>query len=144
MMLLLLALPTIALVGGPPMLSVERLDSTAPELAKGFALGVTATQCGAACTAPVTARLEGLVDGGRTSRTLMVVPVAGSSGRWLVKRDWPAQACWAVVVESTSHGEAAVILRVDEASKAAPQLVHRAITPKEIDAVLRDDARLEI
>lgn len=136
--------PALALAGGHPMLSVERLDPAAPECTKGFVLGVAATQCGSACTAPVTARLEGLVDGARTSRALMVVPVAGSPGRWLVKRDWPAQGRWAVVLELKSHGEAAAIVRVDAVSKAPPQLVHRAIMPGEIDAVLREDARLEI
>ena len=133
-------LAAAALAGGPPVLSVERLAPGSPEAAKGYALRVTATQCGSVVTTPLMAKVEGLVNGTRTTKDALLVPVKGVPGQYLVKRTWSGEGKFAVVLSLDSHGKATSIVRVD--GSTPPQLVHRSVTGEEIDALLRDEAKL--
>jgi hypothetical protein len=130
------ALCSAAWAGGPPTLSVKALDPGSPEAARGYAFSVNATQCGMVCKAPVTARAEGLVNGRRVTRDVLVVPVKGGEGRWLVKRGWPADGTWALVLFVDSHGKATAVVRL-EGSRSDVHLVHRVVSAGEIDAFLR-------
>lgn len=133
-----------ALAGGPPTLGVEALAADSPEAVRGFAFAIAATQCGMTCKAPVVARAEGLVDGKRITRDVLVVPVRGQDGRWLVKRTWPAEGTWALVFSINNHGKATAVVRIEPARPAGAgtadpyvQVVHRVVSPVEIDALLR-------
>lgn len=136
LMLALVTAPVAAVAGGAPMLTIESASPGSAEARDGAAFVVRATQCGGSLSAPVTARAEGVVAGER--RSVDVPLVRSADGAWLVKRSWPTEGSWALVISVESKGRVVLLARPGQ-GRIVTRVLHRNPTREEIDRALRGD-----
>ncbi|MGH7524713.1 MAG: hypothetical protein ACREK8_10435 [Gemmatimonadales bacterium] len=96
-----------ALLLGPPSIRVETVTNPATSPIKDAIFIVTARHHGEVEGFSVTGRAEGLVDGKRVTRPLMLVPVPKQPGVFGVTRQWDADRPWVLVfsIDEPDHGE---------------------------------------
>ncbi len=92
-----LLLSSTAAHAGPPWISIELPANPHDPATRGAGLVVHTYHHKQRVGYRVTARLEGLVDGRRESRSIAVVPT-GRAGVYTVAREWPAAGAWILVV----------------------------------------------
>ena len=96
-----------ALLLGPPSIRVEAVSNPATSPVKDAVFIVTARHHGEVTGFTVTGRAEGLVDGKRVTRPLVLAPVPTQAGVFGVTRQWDADRPWVLVfsIDEPDHGE---------------------------------------
>lgn len=133
-------LASSALAGGPPRIAVKALAADSELGSKGFAYQLDAEGCGPLSSGAILAKAEGLVDGERVTRDVLLVPVAGKPGSMLVKKQEFGAGTWLLVFSATGHGKVTAL--VPQGPSEDAQILPRGVSASEIDSVLRG-SRLE-
>lgn len=131
------ALAATAHAGGQS-LSVRFPDPARAPRSADAALYVHALNCGAPAAATLTARAEGMVGGERRTVKVALEPT-GKRGIYAVKRQWPAEGRWVLVVTWKDHEHASALVALDGAGvgKAGePRVEYGPVSADEIMAAL--------
>ncbi len=141
---LLLATPALA---GPPWIAIEYPPNPFDRASRDAFVVVRTYHHGTPVSNPVTATAEGLVRGERRSVRLDVERTT-QAGVFAIKKQWPTEGVWTLVIVSREEGASATALvEINGAGEVAtvrvPTRQHgqyrvpRAVVASEVDASLR-------
>ena len=132
---------------GPPWISIEYPPSPNDRTTRDAYLLVHAYHHSTPAAFPVAGTAEGVVNGARRSVTLAFTPTS-RTGVYALRRQWPSEGRWALVVRALQGSESATALvRIGADGQVAQVTVPteqrdgwripRAVTAAEIVAALR-------
>lgn len=106
------ALAVLAVVSGPPWISIELPANPYDESTKGAYLLVHSFHHGTALGSIVTGTAEGIVNGERRSLRLEFTETS-RTGVWALQRTWPEQGTWTLVIKANQGPDDAATAVVD-------------------------------
>jgi hypothetical protein len=143
--MLALCLGAVPAIAGPPWVSIEIPANPFDRATRGAFFVVRTYHHGTPIALQVRGTMEGLVDGNRVTRPL-VLERTGTLGLWAVKSAPPTDGAWVLVVFAGEGDYSAtalvdvtgrVVRRIEVPSRSGGEVpVPRAVAPEEIDARL--------
>lgn len=125
--LLVSALSSPALAGGPPWISVEMPGDPTNPSSRGAVMLVRAYSCGMPTEAAVAGTAEGVVKGERRTIPLALEP-AGAKGVYAVAKQWPSEGSWVLTFTMSAGGEVSTIVTLGPDGGVDPAEYHRQPT----------------